>query len=131
MATVLAALAMVLPGHPIAQPVVQYDGRHRGCNTRKCDRRMDRKQHRKTTKCWWRIVKPYNGWLMNTARCESGLRWHINTGNGFYGGLQFTAQSWYAVGGDGLPHWASPLEQKYRGVRLLHIQGRGAWPVCG
>jgi len=80
---------------------------------------------------WRRVVRPYRPWLARVASCESGGRWHIATGNGFYGGVQFTASSWRAVGGRGLPHWASRLEQSYRAVRLLHLQGAGAWPVCG
>jgi len=77
------------------------------------------------------VVRPYRAWLERVAHCESGGRWHINTGNGFYGGLQFTLSSWRAVGGSGYPHQATKLEQMYRAVRLLRIQGRGAWPVCG
>lgn len=77
------------------------------------------------------VVRPYKAWLNSTSLCESGGRWSINTGNGFFGGMQFTLSSWQAVGGRGLPHLAGKLEQKYRAVRLLRIQGRGAWPVCG
>ncbi len=76
------------------------------------------------------IVRPYRRRLLRIARCESGSRWHLSTGNGFYGGLQFTAQSWHGVGGYGLPHWWSRLEQMYRAVRLMHVQGWNAWPVC-
>jgi hypothetical protein len=65
------------------------------------------------------------------ADCESGGDWHINTGNGFYGGLQFTISSWRGVGGSGMPHQNSREEQIYRGELLLASQGRGAWPVCG
>lgn len=64
------------------------------------------------------------------ARCESGGNWSINTGNGFYGGLQFTLQSWRAVGGSGYPHQHSRAEQINRGERLQAIQGWGAWPSC-
>lgn len=85
----------------------------------------------KARRCKAHVVKPYRGWLSGVAWCESTGRWHIATGNGFYGGLQFTASSWRAMGGAGLPHLASRLEQSYRGVRLLHVQGRRAWPVCG
>lgn len=77
------------------------------------------------------VVRPFRGWLAHVAQCESGGDWNINTGNGFYGGVQFTLQSWWGVGGRGFPHQASRLEQMYRAVRLLHTQGRGAWPVCG
>lgn len=79
---------------------------------------------------WRRVVRPYSGYLARIASCESGGRWHIATGNGFYGGLQFTYSSWRAAGGRGYPHWATPLEQKYRAVRLSRVQGWGAWPVC-
>jgi hypothetical protein len=108
-----------------------YEGRHKGCNTRSCDKRMDKKVRAKVKARKWKVVRPYNAWLENTARCESGGRWFIATGNGFYGGLQFTLQSWRAVGGRGMPHQNSVLEQKFRGVKLLFLQGRGAWPVCG
>ncbi len=64
------------------------------------------------------------------AECESGGNWSINTGNGYYGGVQFSARSWAAVGGDGLPHQASRAEQIYRAERLLDAQGWGAWPAC-
>lgn len=64
------------------------------------------------------------------AQCESGGNWAINTGNGFYGGLQFTLSSWQAVGGSGYPHLASREEQIARAEQLLAIQGWGAWPAC-
>ena len=64
------------------------------------------------------------------AACESGGRWHIATGNGFYGGLQFTLGSWQAAGGSGYPHEASTAEQIHRGEILQGMQGWGAWPVC-
>jgi hypothetical protein len=64
------------------------------------------------------------------AQCESGGNWAINTGNGFYGGLQFTLSSWQAVGGTGYPNQASPSEQIARAQILQARQGWGAWPVC-
>lgn len=64
------------------------------------------------------------------ALCESGGNWAINTGNGFYGGLQFTISSWQAVGGSGLPSDASREEQIMRGQMLQARQGWGAWPAC-
>lgn len=77
------------------------------------------------------VVAPHRAWLERVARCESGGDWSTNTGNGFFGGVQFSLTSWYAVGGRGYPHRASKLEQMYRAVRLLRVQGAGAWPVCG
>lgn len=64
------------------------------------------------------------------AQCESGGNWAINTGNGFYGGLQFTLSSWQAVGGNGMPNLASREEQIARGQMLQARQGWGAWPAC-
>ena len=64
------------------------------------------------------------------AQCESGGNWSINTGNGFYGGLQFTQQSWNGVGMSGSPQYASREAQIEAGERLLAIQGWGAWPAC-
>ncbi|MFC1403898.1 MULTISPECIES: transglycosylase family protein [Streptacidiphilus] len=67
------------------------------------------------------------------AACESGGDWQINTGNGYYGGLQFTAATWAAYGGE---HYASTAnrateaEQITVAQRVLQGQGPGAWPVC-
>lgn len=64
------------------------------------------------------------------AACESGGNWSINTGNGYYGGLQFTQSSWNAVGGSGSPASASKAEQIKRAQILQSRQGWGAWPAC-
>lgn len=64
------------------------------------------------------------------AQCESGGNWSINTGNGFYGGIQFTQESWNGVGMTGSPHTASKETQIEAAERLLAIQGWGAWPAC-
>ena len=79
--------------------------------------RLDAEQERLRT--WERL-----------AQCESGGNWHINTGNGYYGGLQFSLSSWRAVGGSGYPHRATKAEQIRRAERLLDRQGWGAWPAC-
>ena len=65
------------------------------------------------------------------ARCEAGGNWHINTGNGYYGGLQFSASTWRGVGGHGLPHRASKAEQIKRGEKLFARSGASPWPACG
>lgn len=64
------------------------------------------------------------------AECESDGDWSINTGNGFFGGLQFTQQSWEAAGGTGAPHEASREEQIAVAENLHSMQGWGAWPAC-
>jgi nucleoid-associated protein YgaU len=67
------------------------------------------------------------------AQCESGGNWKINTGNGFYGGVQFAAGTWKAYGGKtyaGQAHLATKAEQIAIARRVLAGQGAGAWPVC-
>jgi hypothetical protein len=65
------------------------------------------------------------------ASCESGGNWHTATGNGYYGGLQFTMSTWRANGGSGSPHQASREEQIRVADNVLKTQGIHAWPVCG
>jgi LysM repeat protein len=68
------------------------------------------------------------------AACESGGNWSANTGNGFYGGLQFTEGTWLANGGGqyaSSANLASPAQQIAVAERVLATQGIGAWPVCG
>jgi resuscitation-promoting factor RpfB len=83
----------------------------------------------------WRTVRPYNAKLERMAYCEWGYskpHWFGNTGNGFYGGLQFTLSTWKSVGGRNYPHRNSKLEQKYRAVILIKKNhGYGDWPICG
>jgi len=65
------------------------------------------------------------------AGCESSGNWAINTGNGYYGGLQFTIGTWHANGGAGSPAGASREEQIRVAENVVRTQGIGAWPVCG
>jgi len=67
------------------------------------------------------------------AKCESGGRWHINTHNGFYGGLQISGRTWRAFGGKRLasmPQHASKRQQIRVAKRIKRHQGWGAWPTC-
>lgn len=67
------------------------------------------------------------------AQCESGGNWAISTGNGFYGGLQFTRQTWLGYGGGAYAataNLASRDQQIAIAQRVLAGQGPGAWPVC-
>lgn len=67
------------------------------------------------------------------AQCESGGDWHINTGNGYYGGLQFSASTWRAYGGTA---YASTADRATRSqqiavaTKVQRVQGWGAWPTC-
>ena len=68
------------------------------------------------------------------AQCESSGNWSINTGNGYYGGLQFSAGTWAAFGGlEFAPRadLASKEQQIAVAERTLDVQGPGAWPTCG
>ncbi|MET9611867.1 transglycosylase family protein [Kitasatospora indigofera] len=67
------------------------------------------------------------------AQCEATGNWAINTGNGFYGGLQFTSSTWAAFGGTAYApqaHQATKAQQIAIGEKVLAAQGPGAWPVC-
>ncbi|HLR48471.1 MAG TPA: resuscitation-promoting factor Rpf1 domain-containing protein [Corynebacterium sp.] len=67
------------------------------------------------------------------AECESGGNWSINTGNGYHGGLQFSASTWQAHGGGEFAPTADQAtreEQIVVAERTLASQGWGAWPAC-
>lgn len=64
------------------------------------------------------------------AQCESGGNWSINTGNGYYGGIQFSLSSWRGVGGTGYPHEHSRETQIEMGRRLWNQGGWAHWPAC-
>ncbi len=67
------------------------------------------------------------------AACESGGNWATNTGNGYYGGLQFSSSTWLAYGGGSYAptaNLASRDAQIAIAERVQAAQGWGAWPVC-
>ncbi|HEY5853838.1 MAG TPA: transglycosylase family protein [Aldersonia sp.] len=72
---------------------------------------------------------PAHNWE-GVAQCESGGNWGINTGNGYYGGLQFSQSTWSSHGGSGNASHASKEEQIRVAENVLANQGPGAWPVC-
>lgn len=68
------------------------------------------------------------------AQCESGGNWHINTGNGFYGGLQFDYSTWLANGGGAYAPRADLATREQQiavANRLYAARGSSPWPVCG
>jgi len=74
-------------------------------------------------------VKTWN----RLAQCESSGRWHINTGNGYYGGLQISKPTWNGYGGRkfaAYPHKATKTEQIRVAERIKRGQGWRAWPSC-
>ncbi len=65
------------------------------------------------------------------AQCESGGNWAANTGNGYYGGLQFTLSTWHAYGGTGYPNQASRATQIAVATKIRDANGGyGSWPAC-
>ncbi|MEV0056682.1 transglycosylase family protein [Saccharopolyspora shandongensis] len=67
------------------------------------------------------------------AQCESSGNWSINSGNGYYGGLQFSASTWAAYGGTQYAdsaHQATRLQQISVAEKVLASQGANAWPGC-
>lgn len=132
MTVIATILALVAPSPHIKDEMpgrhLTPAPRHGECQTSSCEERVQRRKKR-------RFIAPYEDWLYSTRMCESGGRYDTNTGNGFYGGYQFTLSTWRAAGGSGMPHLAEPLEQDYRAVRWRLMIGDphtpGGWPVCG
>lgn len=123
MTALLATIALVVgPAH----------SQHDGCQTIRCHRRVARRAEIRMKRA---RVRPWSAKLDRIAACESGGRWFLFNGNGYSGGLQFVPSTWRSLGGRGLPHENSELEQKYRAV-LLHDRigtwgTTAGWPVCG
>jgi hypothetical protein len=73
------------------------------------------------------LVRRWSG----VAECESGGNWRTNTGNGYYGGLQFSLSTWRAYGGRGRPDQRPPWYQAGIAERVRRDSGLGHWPNCG
>lgn len=128
MTVMLTALAFIVPGNALNDMPMSWD------NTTKHTIHYHHRRHHKPKVVDKRIavVAPYDAKLNRIAYCESTDRWYLDTGNGFYGGLQFTLSTWWSVGGRGYPNYNSELEQKYRAVLVYKRRGSWAdWPVCG
>jgi len=79
-----------------------------------------------------KAATPWNVWD-SVASCESSNNWSIDSGNGFYGGLQFTKSTWLGFGGGQFAssaQYATRDQQIYVAQATLRVQGPGAWPVC-
>ncbi|QRP17907.1 transglycosylase family protein [Corynebacterium striatum] len=76
---------------------------------------------------------PVSAWDQ-VAACESGGNWQVNTGNGYYGGFQFSAQTWSGFGGQQYAPTADQVTKEQQiavAEQVLAAQGAGAWPNCG
>lgn len=76
-----------------------------------------------------RVVEEFTVWD-RLVQCEASGDWHANTGNGFYGGLQFTSGTYNSFGGTGSASNASRSEQIRVARNVLSVQGWKAWPAC-
>lgn len=76
------------------------------------------------------VYAPGNTVWDRLAACESGGNWAINTGNGYYGGIQFSLATWRGLGAPGYPHQSSKATQIYYGKMLQARSGWGQWPAC-
>jgi hypothetical protein len=94
-------------------------------------RRVNRPKRQRASRSALRalVVAPGDVWA-KLRRCESGGRYDISTGNGFYGAYQFHPRTWRNLGFPGLPHQAPPEMQDDAARKLQARSGWGQWPVC-
>jgi hypothetical protein len=121
---------VVRPGRPGVRDVTYRFRLENGHVVRRT--MLDKDVHRKPRAKIVRVgtKQPFGVWD-RLANCESGGNWHINTGNGYYGGLQFSLGTWRSYGGTGLPSQHSRETQIAVATRLRNAQGGyGAWPAC-
>jgi hypothetical protein len=94
-------------------------------------RRIHRPYHYRTSRSAFRSqALPAGDVWARLRACESGGRYTVNTGNGFYGAYQFHPRTWRTLGYAGLPHEAPPEVQDEAARRLQARSGWGQWPVC-
>ena len=80
----------------------------------------------------WNRVQSLSGALHALRMCESGGRYAINTGNGYYGAYQFLPSTWHSLGYKGMPNHASAAVQDAAAARLHDRRGSWAdWGTCG
>jgi len=121
---------VVRPGRPGVRDVTYRFRLENGHVVRRT--MVDKDVHRKPRPKIVRVgtKEPYGVWD-RLANCESGGNWHINTGNGYYGGLQFNLGTWHSYGGTGLPSQHSRETQIAVAIKLRNASGGyGAWPAC-
>jgi hypothetical protein len=129
----VALAASVIGG--VATGTIHQVPNPKGCESKACEKRVHKKRmrHKKL-----RTIKPYRrSFLGPTGACESGTTMNLHHGlravdpSGTYRGrYQFNMSGWRGAGGRGDPIDANWLEQAYRAVRWLHINGRQSWPNC-
>lgn len=121
----------------VSRPVVQSSSKARPATARRARPRYGRrwvqaKASRSAVR--QRVVKakalPTGDVWARLRQCESGGRYNINTGNGFYGAYQFLPGTWRGLGYPGMPHQAPPEMQDEAARKLQARSGWGQWPAC-
>jgi len=116
------------------------------CRTKECWKRVRiaraeawLKRERPAVWYYRREPEAWKRWSRATAWCESNLRWHIATGNGYYGAHQWLPSTWYSAmrliparaRTRAMPHHSRPELQSLVAIRYARTYGTGAWPNCG
>jgi hypothetical protein len=141
MARLICAAACLLFASPAtlsAKPRSRSaDERHTRCVTKPlpgpkwCQAEWDARPSSSRSSTWF-VPEPWlRARLARIRSCESGGRYHIATGNGFYGAYQFMLSTWHSQGGQGYPHQNPPAVQDFYAAKLYRAAGPGPWPVCG
>ena len=121
----------------VSRPVVRSSSKARAATIRRARPRYGRRWVRpKASRSGVRprvvrakVVPTGDVWA-RLRQCESGGRYNINTGNGFYGAYQFLPRTWRGLGYPGMPHQAPPEMQDEAARKLQARSGWGQWPAC-
>jgi resuscitation-promoting factor RpfA len=121
----------------VSRPIVQSSSKARPATARRARPRYGRRWARtraSRSAVRQRVVRakalPTGDAWARLRQCESGGRYNINTGNGFYGAYQFHPRTWRGLGYPGLPHQAPPEMQDDAARKLQARSGWGQWPAC-
>ncbi len=135
----LLMTGMLLVGDVLAEPAGAISRRAPSVQQRSATTRVYRRRHVRRTSRSYRRVRtapapapvPVDGDVWARLRhCESGGRYDINTGNGYFGAYQFLVSTWNRLGYPGYPHQASPSIQDEAAQKLQARSGWGQWPAC-
>ncbi|MGH8974529.1 MAG: transglycosylase family protein [Acidimicrobiia bacterium] len=125
------------PAHAISRRAPVGGSYHRSATTKVYRRRKVQRTSRsyrrvrRTAPAPAPVPVPVEGDVWAKLRqCESGGRYDINTGNGYYGAYQFLLSTWNGLGYPGYPHQASPEMQDEAAQKLQARSGWGQWPAC-
>jgi hypothetical protein len=136
----LLMTGMLLVGDVLAEPAHAVSRRAPTVQHRSATTRVYRRRHvRRTSRSYRRVRQPVSApapvpvdgdvWA-RLRHCESGGRYDINTGNGYFGAYQFLLSTWNRLGYPGYPHQASPAMQDEAAQKLQARSGWGQWPAC-